>query len=148
MNKQNSIYPPKTPYIDVDWKLSPADQKEKDSISAIETKDVNSVDATEVVEKFPCFALNYLLKQEYKDKSIDVALSDHKAHCKQFERLISTETIALSGKRGLTMLFVGLREDDVDATRAEVKSLMEEDPLVANNMIEKWEIIQLYPPET
>lgn len=132
-------------YLDENWKLSSADQKEFKGFAKKE--DIVDVSDDHEPEAYPCFALMYKLRREYMDTTIESALADHHYHCGKFKRLINSEVIALKKSKGLVLLWAGLSADDKDATKAEIKEFMEDDPLITKDMIEKWDIIDLEKKE-
>lgn len=132
-------------YLDEKWKLSAADQKEFKGFARKD--DHNDIVEHQQVESYPCFALMYKLRREYMDTAIESALADHNYHCGKFKRLINSEVIALKKSKGLVLLWAGLSAEDKDATKAEIKEFMEDDPLIVKDMIEKWDIIDLEKKE-
>lgn len=146
-NKKDQATPIKSTatYLDENWKLSSTDQKEFKGF----TRKEDNIDGAEPkqVEAYPCFALMYKLRREYMDTTIESALADHHYHCGKFKRLINSEVIALKKSKGLVLLWAGLSADDKEATKAEIKEFMEDDPLIAKDMIEKWDIIDLEKKE-
>jgi hypothetical protein len=47
--------------------------------------------------------------------------------------------------KGVVLLWAGFTEEDKKETRAEIMDFLEEDPLIAKDSIEKWDIIDLKP---
>lgn len=132
-------------YLGENWKLSSTDQKEFKGFA----KKEENIDLSDDhdVEAYPCFALMYKLRREYMDTAIESALADHHYHCGKFKRLINSEVIALKKSKGLVLLWAGLNADDKEATKAEIKEFMEDDPFIAKDMIEKWDIVDLQKKE-
>ena len=155
-----NIIQSKKKYLDEDWKLSTTDQKDFKGFAkkdkGVESKrdagaDGNAIGrgrrSTEGREPvhFPCFALMYKFRREFQDASPEAALADHEGYCTNFKRLINSEVIRLKDSKGVVLLWTGLTADDKAETKAEINSFVEDDPLIANDMIEKWEVIDLDP---
>mmetsp|Transcript_19830 Transcript_19830/g.19940 ORF Transcript_19830/g.19940 Transcript_19830/m.19940 type:complete len:147 (+) Transcript_19830:406-846(+) len=93
--------------------------------------------------KYPAFALLYKFRKEYLEGSVAAFMADHKGHCMKFKRVLSSELINLGKSRGVVLLWAGLSEDDQEETKAEITTFMEEDPLLVQDAIEIWDLIDL-----
>ena len=85
----------------------------------------------------------YKFRREYVDEPVDAMMADHKGHCKKFKRLINSEELSLGNSKGVVLLWAGFTETDKEETRAEIMTFLEDDPLLAKDAIEKWDIIDL-----
>lgn len=141
-DKEMAELPSKRKYLEQKWKLNPDDEKEfkgfPDQKTAVKVRSEN-----EPVPDYPCFAVVYKFRREYMDVSIDAMLADHRGHCQKFKRLVNSEVIKMNKAKGVVLLWTGLKEDDAKETKADIMAFLEEDPLIAKDAIEKWDIIPL-----
>lgn len=133
--------PRKKKYLDENWKLDAED--EKDFKGFPKKGNTEEKDPTAPPKKYPCFALMYKFRREYVDEPVDAMMADHKGHCKKFKRLINSEELSLGNSKGVVLLWAGFTETDKEETRAEIMTFLEDDPLLAKDAIEKWDIIDL-----
>lgn len=131
--------PPTRKYLDKDWKLNPNDEKDFKNLKSGGGK------AIERTEKIPMFALMYKFRKEYFDFGAESVMADHKGYCSKFTRLASTNFINIAKARGAVVLWLGESESDLDATRAEAMTFIEEDPLIEKDIVESWDLIDLTP---
>lgn len=131
----------KRKYLEQKWELSDEDAREARDYAKRKESIENAVDG--VVPNYPCFALLYLFRREFFDANIEATLADHVQYGQKFKRLLNSEPLRLMGTRGVSLLFVGLTEDDKADTKDEVMRFMENDPLLLKDMIDRWDIIDL-----
>ena len=134
-------------YLDQKWKLNAEDAKDFKgfpSKKAAAAAGAGAADGAPLkVDKVPVFALMYKFRKEYVDVSVDSVLADHKGHSAKFKRLLNTELLTLNKQRGVVMLWAGFSDSDKEETRADIMRFMEDDPFIAKDVIESWDIISL-----
>jgi hypothetical protein len=123
-------------YLDKDWKLNPGDEKDFKTLKA-------GGKSVEPAEKLPMFALMYKFRKEYFDFGAEGVMADHQGHCAKYTRIASTQFINIAKARGAVILWLGESESDKDATRSEVMTFLEEDPLIEKDIVESWDLIDL-----
>lgn len=99
--------------------------------------------------KVPVFALMYKFRQEYYSDSVESVMADHKGYGKKFKRLVNSQLMKLSGKKGVVLLWAGFEdsEEDSKTTKADIMTFLEDDPLINKDMVESWDIIDLKAPK-
>lgn len=93
----------------------------------------------------PSYAVMYKLKPEYMTQSYDVATADHNEYCKEFERLLQSETITLHNSKGVVILFAGHSAADKGELSDEVDRFIDKDPLIEQGIVDTWNILDLDP---
>lgn len=137
---------PKKRYLEEKWKLDSEDEKEFKGFPKAEGEIVPTEESGEP-KKFPVFALMYKFRREYLDEPTASMMADHKGYCTKFKRLMNSEELKLGNSKGVVLLWAGFTEEDKAETKAEIMSFLEDDPLINKDVIEKWDIIDLVPPE-
>ena len=136
---------PKRKYLEQKWQLTAEDAKDFKGFPRDGKKEAV---AEKAVEKVPCFALMYKFRKEYLETGIEAALADHKGHCAKFKRLMNSEVIHLGKAKGVVLLWAGFTEGDKQETKTDIMSFLEDDPLIAKDIVENWDLIDLTPGAT
>lgn len=144
VKKSTDIEPDKRKYLDQDWTLSPEDAKDFKGFPSKSGK----IEPPEPTENVPLFALMYKFRREYLGVSVDALMADHRGHSEKYKRLISSEVIDMGNAKGVVLLWGGYTEDDKVDTKSEITTFVEEDPLIAKDAIESWDLIELQSTET
>lgn len=124
-------------YLDEKWELNKEDSKEFKGF----TKEIKPL--TGNVDDICSFALMYKFRREYLDTSMDAVMGEHNGYCLKFKRLLSSELIDLGKAKGVVLLWAGFTAGDRDETKEEITSFLEEDPLIAKDIVENWDLIEL-----
>lgn len=139
---------PKKKYLEEEWDLDAEDKKEFKGFPTNEKPVASDTPAAdEPVKNYPAFALLYKFRREYFDSDVDSMMADHKGYCQKFKRLLNSEELRLNKSKGVVLLWAGFTEDDKEETRAEVMRFVEDDPLIAKDAIEMWDIVDLQVSE-
>ena len=133
---------PKRKYLEQKWQLTAEDAKDFKGFPRDGKKEAV---AEKAVEKVPCFALMYKFRKEYLETGIEAALADHKGHCAKFKRLMNSEVIHLGKAKGVVLLWAGFTESDKQEVKTDIMSFLEDDPLIAKDIVENWDLIDLAP---
>jgi hypothetical protein len=128
-------------YLEEDWKLSTEDTEEL-KLQRIRQKR-RTFDRSKEPPNYPIFALLYRFRREYVDQDMESVLADHNSMVKEFPRLLSTEILRYKNTRGATLIWVGLtdEEGEKEELRKEMKSFMEQDPLLTKDIVERYDIM-------
>jgi hypothetical protein len=150
--KKSNAVNSKRSYIDQDWQMSADDQEgvknfKMNTENVIDVDDAGADADDGPAVHVPCFALMYKFKPKYFDGSVDSVLADHKGYCSQFKRLLNSEVLNIGSAKGVVLLWAGLEADDKAATKADVMKFIEDDPLILQEVVEKWDVIDLEEKE-
>ena len=129
-------------YLDQKWKLNSEDAKDFKGFpkKGVDPRKAFAVKSGTTV---PVFALMYKFRKEYTDGSVDSVMADHRGHCAKYKRLLNSELLALKKSRGVVLLWAGFNEGDKEETRAEITKFLEEDPLIAKDIVENWDLVDI-----
>ena len=142
VKKEKDDEKPKKKYLDQKWQLTAEDAKDFKGFPRDGKKEQSE---STTVTKVPCFALMYKFRKEYLDTGIEAALADHKGHCAKFKRLMNSEVIHLGKAKGVVLLWAGFTESDKQEVKTDIMSFLEDDPLIAKDIVENWDLIDLAP---
>eukprot|EP01041_Mallomonas_annulata_P004729 gene4729-9393_t len=138
--------PAQRKYLEEKWQLNKEDAKDfKGFMTPTKTKAGKPMSEVPPgnAPKVPAFALLYKFRKEYLDASVDAFMADHKGYASKFKRIMSSELINLGKSRGVVLIFAGFNENDKVETKAEITTFLEEDPLLVQDAIETWDLIDL-----
>jgi hypothetical protein len=96
-------------------------------------------------ETLPVFALMYEFKKDYITAELENSFAEHESYADKFRRIFLDEEIKAEASRGYVMFFHGLNENDLEATRNEAKQFVENDPLILQDLVLRWNIVQMNP---
>lgn len=131
-------------YIDEKWQLSSEDEKDFKGFPGQKTDGpVGAFPVSANATDLPVYALLYKFRREYLDTSVDAVMADHRGYCGKFKRILSSELINLGKSKGVVLLWAGYTDRDKVATKAEITSFLENDPLLVQDVIEVWDLIDL-----
>ena len=85
----------------------------------------------------------YKFRKEYFTVEPEGLMADHKGYCGKFTRLANSQYMNVAKAKGCVILWLGQSEKDKEATRAEIMSFLEEDPLIEKDIVENWDLIDL-----
>lgn len=97
----------------------------------------------EATEEVPMFAVAYKFKESVSKATLEEHVQSHREYCQKFSSLLYDETMETVNGRGTVSLWVGTPNDDGTSLRSEIDRFVEEDPLLKEGVVAKWDIIDL-----
>lgn len=89
------------------------------------------------------FAVAYKFKESLSQATLEEHTKSHREYCQKFSSLLYDETMETVSGRGTVSLWVGQPNDDGSSLRAEIDRFVEDDPLLKEGLVAKWDIIDL-----
>lgn len=89
------------------------------------------------------FAVAYKFKESLSKATLEEHAKSHREYCQKFSSLLYDETMETVSGRGTVSLWVGKPDDDGSSLRAEIDRFVEDDPLLKEGLVAKWDVIDL-----
>lgn len=132
-------------YLEEDWKIDENDAMNARALKTSKNNQVQEVKSTDdsANADIPIIGLVYIFRQEFQSANIESTLLDHKKYGQEFKRLFISQPIGTPDKRGLSMIWVGVSPTDLEETRSEITRFMAKDPLMTQNIVQSWELMNI-----
>jgi len=130
---------------DIDVAITKYAYDEKDVGIMGESESFHEIDLFDgqPVEEYPMYALIYRFREKYYNEEMADLFQRFDAYCLDFTRVFNKDQVKMSDSRGLVIMFGGNSINDREETLAEMKTFMEKDPFMLEDIVEKYDLVNM-----